>query len=438
MMMRIAIIGKFPPIQGGVSRLTYQTAHELARRGCDVLVLTNADQTEYAYRQMFMDDDAERLAMTYAGGGSVTVFNTDPVIQYAYIPWAQPFATELYGLGLDVLDSEVDLIVGWYFEPYGITAAHLAREFGIPLVLIHAGSDISRLARHPNLRAAYTHAASRAGRILTMPVAKSLLEKLQVKEELCQTPLTSQIPTEFFRRGQAMDLPSIVNRAEDWFARMSLSNRAQSTLQQGMKLGRQLKDRVPIIGTYNKVSASKGSYDMLPVLEALAEESYDFYLCTLSGSKPAEFECYLEALGSYPRLSRRTVTLPFVAPWRVPEFLTMCDYVLFLERDFDVPIHSSGIPREVLASGAVLVCSGQAADHGQYESILTAGTNYIRVPDPKDHAAFKVVLRQALEQQVSAERIGEKGRIAAARMNAGAVEDGFADAIMTAIENLQA
>ena len=45
--MRICILGKFPPIEGGVSHQTHLAAHELARRGHDVAVVTNAAQVEH-------------------------------------------------------------------------------------------------------------------------------------------------------------------------------------------------------------------------------------------------------------------------------------------------------------------------------------------------------------------------------------------------------
>ena len=48
--MRICIIGKFPPIQGGVSAQTYWSAHALARRGHDVHVVTNAKEAVAPYR----------------------------------------------------------------------------------------------------------------------------------------------------------------------------------------------------------------------------------------------------------------------------------------------------------------------------------------------------------------------------------------------------
>ena len=42
--MRICLIGKYPPIQGGVSMRTYWSAHGLAARGHEVHVVTNAKE----------------------------------------------------------------------------------------------------------------------------------------------------------------------------------------------------------------------------------------------------------------------------------------------------------------------------------------------------------------------------------------------------------
>ncbi len=48
--MRICIIGKFPPIQGGVSMRTYWSAHGLAARGHEVHVVTNAKEAVAPFR----------------------------------------------------------------------------------------------------------------------------------------------------------------------------------------------------------------------------------------------------------------------------------------------------------------------------------------------------------------------------------------------------
>ena len=54
--MRICAIGKFPPIQGGVSMRTYWTAHGLAAYGHEVHVVTNAKEV------------ASTIPNAYAGG----------------------------------------------------------------------------------------------------------------------------------------------------------------------------------------------------------------------------------------------------------------------------------------------------------------------------------------------------------------------------------
>ncbi len=58
--MRICIIGKFPPIQGGVSMRTYWTAHALAARGHDVHVVTNAKEARPPFRMHMRQEDWQR------------------------------------------------------------------------------------------------------------------------------------------------------------------------------------------------------------------------------------------------------------------------------------------------------------------------------------------------------------------------------------------
>src|SRR3954452_5003490 len=48
--LRICVIGKYPPIQGGVSMRTYRTAQALAPRGHAVHVVTNAKEVAPPFR----------------------------------------------------------------------------------------------------------------------------------------------------------------------------------------------------------------------------------------------------------------------------------------------------------------------------------------------------------------------------------------------------
>jgi len=140
--MRICLIGKFPPIQGGVSTQTYWSAHALAQRGHDVHVVTNAKEAVAPFRLYMRAEDWDRCEAVY-GQGSVTVHWTDPVDDsQAHIPLNSPFVSKLATLAVRAhAERAFDVIISYYLEPYGV-AGHLAAQMtGLPHVVRMAGSD---------------------------------------------------------------------------------------------------------------------------------------------------------------------------------------------------------------------------------------------------------------------------------------------------------
>src|SRR6516225_9308974 len=101
--MKICIIGKFPPIQGGVSVRTYWSAHDLAARGHEVHVVTNAKEARPPFRIHMRRQDWKRCEEARgatsgngASGGSIKVHWTDPIDNSQfYIPMASPFVSKL-------------------------------------------------------------------------------------------------------------------------------------------------------------------------------------------------------------------------------------------------------------------------------------------------------------------------------------------------------
>src|SRR5262245_2729609 len=158
--MRICIIGKFPPIQGGVAVRTYWLAHDLATRGHEVHVVTNAKEAVPPFRIHMRRCDWKRCQGNYdgpAGSGSVTVHWTDPVDRSQhYLPLASPFVSKLAGITIKLHDKQpLDVIYSHYLEPYGV-AGHLAAGVTrVPHVVRMAGSDAGRLWLHPQLEATY-------------------------------------------------------------------------------------------------------------------------------------------------------------------------------------------------------------------------------------------------------------------------------------------
>src|SRR5262249_6194479 len=161
--VRICIIGKYPPIQGGVSMRTYWHVHGLAALGHEVHVVTNAKEAVSPFRMYMRPEDWARCQASY-GAGSVTVHWTDPVDRsQSYIPMASPFVTKLAGTAAGVhAKAAFDVVCSHYLEPYGV-AGHLAAEIiGVPHVTRMAGSDAGRLWPPPQFEPLYDHVLTSA------------------------------------------------------------------------------------------------------------------------------------------------------------------------------------------------------------------------------------------------------------------------------------
>src|SRR4029078_6431690 len=100
--LRICVIGKYPPIQGGVSMRTYRTAHALAARGHEVHVVTNAKEVELPFRMHMRPHDWERCEARY-GKGSVSAHWIGPVDRSQFhIPMSSQFVSKLANIAATV------------------------------------------------------------------------------------------------------------------------------------------------------------------------------------------------------------------------------------------------------------------------------------------------------------------------------------------------
>src|SRR6266511_3972595 len=181
--MKICFLSKYPPIEGQVSTITYWLAYGLAKRGHEIIVVTNASEVEQAGRLYFRNCETGWLEPQFpAPGGRVRLFTTPPTDpkQY-YIPWANPFVTKLVAQGLKaVRDCIPDLIFSYYLEPYAIAGHLLASWTGRPHIVTHAGSDIGRLCSYPDMREVYAEIVARAKQFIARnTLARQLLGERQ-------------------------------------------------------------------------------------------------------------------------------------------------------------------------------------------------------------------------------------------------------------------
>ncbi|MDJ0837609.1 MAG: glycosyltransferase [Acidobacteriota bacterium] len=401
--MKICIIGKYPPIEGGVSREMFWSSHALAEAGHEVHVVTNADEVEQDFRMQF-PGPSTGLPGPPQTDGNPHVHQTTADDVMRYIPWANPFVTKLATLAAEVVrQHQCDLILGYYLEPYGM-AAHLAGSWtGVPYGIRNAGSDVGRLARAQSLQTAYIEVFRAADFILAgAPMVRPLI-RLGVDPSRIYAARRAHLPPRYFDgRAAPMDIDAVLADVLPNLPRGfgdGVYHRLAKT---------PFRPDLPTIGIYGKTGTAKGSFDLIRALAALKELGHQFNFLALTQSRPELLASFAADLHEHG-LEDRTRLLPFVPHWNIPNFLAACHAVCFLERDFHVKVHQPIVPREVLAAGTCLILSHEIAEKQPFREHLRRSENVL-LTDPKDSSDLAAQLRFVMTNPEEARAVGRRGR----------------------------
>jgi glycosyltransferase involved in cell wall biosynthesis len=408
--LRILLVGKYPPIEGGVSGAVFRAAQDLATAGHHVDVVTNSNEVEFGFREFFWGAD-ESLLQLKTAAGSVSVLETRPLAPHSYVPWTNPHVSKVVGRALAATRvHEYDAIVGVYLEPYGVAAALVSTVIEKPLILRHAGSDIGRLSEHPDLQEIYRWALSRARIVLTGvrtgPAYERLLE-LGASLNQVRSLGACALPAWFSESNEVLNVMELADafNASSWPSQL-FPRHLNEIVRTNTK---RIRNDCPTIGTYGKVGVTKGSFAIIEALQKLAAKGYPFNFVTLAGGTPEVLERYCAKILEYPSLRDRSWILPLIAPWRIPAFLRASNIVAFLEHNFPIVAHRPGIPREVLAVGTCLVCSSEIADKQGFHSNMVDGKNYVRINTPDDSDVLSSKLSEVISDQDRCHSIGRHG-----------------------------
>jgi glycosyltransferase involved in cell wall biosynthesis len=396
--VRICIIGKFPPIQGGVSMRTYWSAHGLAMRGHEVHVVTNAKEAVAPFRMLMRAQDWARCEAVY-GAGSVTVHWTDPVDRsQSYIPMASPFVSKLAATAARAhSERPFDVIYSHYLEPYGVAGFLAAQMTCVPHVARMAGSDAGRLWRHSQLAPLYDHVLRSAeGVVAVGAVAKRAIERGVYPDRIVRGG-GFEVPADLFTpEGPKLDIAALrVEAAADpEFSDLIWGNFAV--------------DR-PYFGIYGKLGERKGSFALLAAMHRLKSAGMDVGLIAPAHSGATvqrHFRARVVELG----LIDRVLQIPFLPHWRVPEFLRGCLAVCCLEQDFPIGFHRPIIPLEVLLCGTCLVGSTEVIRKLPNPEQLAHGYNCVAVKDVNDIEKLSESLAAIVTDPGPIAFIGTRGR----------------------------
>ena len=402
--MRICIIGKYPPIQGGVSMRTYWTAYRLAEHGHEVHVITNAKEASPPFRMHMRPEDWIRCEAQFSDG-SLTVHWSDPVDRsQSYIPMASPFVSKLASIAAKVhAERPFDVIHSHYMEPYGV-AGYLASEItGVPHVVRMAGSDAGRLWHHPQLDTLYDHVLRSAECVIAGgAVMQRAIERGVSSRRIAFGGGYSLPETLFTPDGPVINLKSLISELG-------------SADPVGDTLWGDFTGERNYFGVYGKLGETKGSFALLAAMHRLKLAGVNVGLVALAHGKPdveGKFRTMAQELG----LTDRILQLPFLPHWRVPEFLRGCLAVCCLEQDFPIRIHSPMVAREALLCGCCLVASREVLSKLPEYDRLPSGYGCVAVDNVHDVGELAQRLGDIANDPAPAAAVGARGHDFARRL----------------------
>jgi glycosyltransferase involved in cell wall biosynthesis len=379
--MKICLISKYPPIEGGISSGTYWLAKGLGEKGHEVHIVTNALEVEDEYREKLEISDPNYSPK------NVFVHSTDPAptveANPSHIPFSKVYCEKLASLSIQIIEEyDIDIIDSWYLVPYCISG-FLAKSFtNIPQIVRHGGSDIQRLYPSPYLNNLLDKVIKSADAIITNDTMMNFFQNKGI-------PLSRIIPIQ----------------------KVPVDIRAFNPEVPPLDLSPYLTNQkyfpgIPIIGYIGKITNHFETKGLCELLDACSSIKEDFLLLFIAnGKKLNQFKRILKKAN----LKDKTIFLDFFPPWQIPSIMKACTCVVALEKE-NSPIyeyHISSIPYEAIATGRCVLISDSLHKKEPYCSLKNG--KEVLVVDPSNTEEIRKMLIKLIENPDMASNIGSNG-----------------------------
>lgn len=381
--MRVLLLGKMPPIQGGTASRTLSLAVDLARLGHTGVIISNS--ANVGLEMSTHGEDLENFLL----GHLQRAFEVIEVAKQVprHIPYSEAFETRLLGTALD-LEWDFDLVVGYYFQPYGFAAALAASIMDVPCILFHAGSDLRRICSSSEFLEAYRSIFRGCTIVANSPKAKMLLRShfdgSGVRVIDCARG--NRIPTYFSASRRAFNVRQFVSdRANPFFDSQGFEEVAQWNEEFLARYG----EHKFLIGSYAKLGKSKGQALLFAAMSDGSARKLGIGAVILVGGYRGAYRDAV-ALGRKHNLEGYVAICPFVHYFEVPVFIKSVDAIYFGENSFEVEDHGSVIPLEVLKAGSCLITTSEIHEDRAFNESIA-----LRF-DPREPAQLKNLLDKAV------------------------------------------
>ena len=369
--MRICIVSKYPPIEGGVSARVYWLVKALGERGHEIHIVTNAQEVEDEYKEKIDGNEQEYIPK------NVHLHSTRSKTNPWHIPFSKTYTERIANLAIGVIKKyDVQLIDSYYTLPYGI-AAFLAKNITAkPQILRHAGSDIGKLFASSSYNTLFKAIFQRVDKIITIPSLKKMFLSLGIPESRIAFDEEVSVDTKVFNpEVSPFHLPEYIKREIPKYP------------------------IITYIGKINYYWKSKGLCELIEAVEGIKDDFLLLFVANGRGLR--EFQNLVRE----KNLEKRSIFIGFVPPWRIPSIIKLSACVVVQEREFPIQHHTPILPREVMAVGKCLILSKELYDKRCYGN-LADGENVLLV-DPKNIKQFRIIIKDMISHPDTASRIGQ-------------------------------
>ena len=162
--MKILLIGKYPPMQGGISAKTYWLFRELEKHGFDLRAVT-VEARDYSIK----GDRCNRSK-------TESIRIKEPPW---HIPESELLSDRIFQSSMEIIeDFKPDLIETNYLWPFCLPALLVANITEKPLIIRHAGSDIQKFYQDEEFKKNIKTYFKNAAIVVTNHNANALVRKL--------------------------------------------------------------------------------------------------------------------------------------------------------------------------------------------------------------------------------------------------------------------
>ena len=348
---KIALLSKYPPLEGGIAAKTYWLARGLAVRGHEIHVITDGISSGQEYQ---IEGSERELAST----PNLWIHRPPNDIPW-HIPEDNEHALALLDLTINVIrEHSIQILDTGYFIPYGILGHLVKCLTGAYHVVRHGGSDVEKFLKRQVLGTLLNEAIAHADRVVTNTHYRDLLE-----------PVTSRLA---FQPAYVPDDSVFITsnaRHPQW--------------------------RLAVIGKINYHWQHKNLHLIADIMRQLTGQ----FECWVvgQGKGMADFQ---QSLGSETVASFKW--RPFVNPWEMPQLLNQLDGIFIFE---------SGLPHTVVSNLALeAICSGvgiitDRADFAEtYLDIVKIDKNEVMVVSPSESSSAAEMISQWVEDRAHIEQ----------------------------------